>query len=168
MHFMKRILFLAVFIFAISGVNGQGFKQAAGIRAGWINPGIEYRYYTSEMHSLRALLSVRDRGVKLHALTEFYQYDLFPFSYQLVFFYGAGVHFGFESWDETVVELNRIYPETKSSIVAGLDGLIGVEYLFYEAPVKIGLEAKPFFDVFGRHGFDVRLLDFALTVKYLF
>jgi hypothetical protein len=165
---MKRILFLAVFILTITGASAQGFKQAAGIRAGWINPGIEYRYYTSEMHSLRGLLSVRDRGVKLHALTEFYQYDLFPFSYQLVFFYGAGIHFGFESWDELVTEPTRIYTETKSSIVTGLDGLIGVEYLFYEAPVKVGLEAKPFFDVFGRHGFDVRLLDFAFTVKYLF
>jgi hypothetical protein len=165
---MKRILFLAVFFFTITTVSAQGFKQAAGIRAGWLNPGIEYRYYTSETQSLKALLSVRDRGVQLHALTEFYQYDLFPFSFQLVFFYGAGVHFGFQSWDELVTEPTRIYTETKSSIVTGLDGLIGVEYLFYEAPVKIGLEAKPFFDVFGRHGFDVRLLDFAFTVKYLF
>lgn len=165
---MKRILFLVVFFFTITSVSAQGFKQAAGIRAGWINPGIEYRYYTSEMHSLKALLSVRDRGVKLHGLTEFYQYDLFPFSYQLVFFYGAGIHFGFESWDELVTEPTRIYTETKTSFVTGLDGLIGVEYLFYEAPVKVGLEAKPFFDVFGRHGFDVRLLDFAFTVKYLF
>lgn len=165
---MKRILFLVVFFFTITSVSAQGFKQAAGIRAGWINPGIEYRYYTTEMHSLKALLSVRDRGVKLHGLTEFYQYDLFPFSYQLVFFYGAGIHFGFESWDELVTEPTRIYTETKTSFVTGLDGLIGVEYLFYEAPVKVGLEAKPFFDVFGRHGFDVRLLDFAFTVKYLF
>lgn len=168
MHFMKRILFLAVLIFAISEASAQGFKQAAGIRAGWLNPGIEYRYYTSEMHSLKALLSVRNRGVELHALTEFYQYDLFPFSYQLVFFYGAGIHAGFESWDEMITEPTRIYFETKSAFVTGLDGLIGVEYVFYEAPVKVGLEAKPFFDVFGRQGFDVRLLDFAFTVKYLF
>lgn len=159
---------MAVFILTITGASAQGFKHAAGIRAGWISPGIEYRYYTSEMHSLRALLSVRSRGVQLHALTEFYQYDLFPFSYQLVFFYGAGIHAGFESWDEPVVEGNIRRFTTQRSLLAGLDGLIGVEYLFYEAPVKVGFEAKPFFDVFGRHGFDVRLLDFALTVKYLF
>lgn len=165
---MKRILFLAVFFLAITGVSAQGFKQAAGIRAGWINPGIEYRYYTSEMHSLRALLSVRDRGVQLHALTEFYQYDLFPFSYQLVFFYGAGLHFGFQSWDETKFQGSTRFDETRRSLLAGIDGVVGVEYLFYEAPVKVGLEVKPFVDVFGRYGFDVRLLDFALTVKYLF
>jgi len=165
---MKRILFLAVFFLAITGVSAQGFKQAAGIRAGWINPGIEYRYYTSEMHSLRALLSVRDRGVQLHALTEFYQYDLFPFSYQLVFFYGAGLHFGFQSWDETKFQGSTRFDETRRSLLAGIDGVVGVEYLFYEAPVKVGLEVKPFVDVFGRYGFDVRLLDFAFTVKYLF
>lgn len=165
---MKRILFLAVFFLAITGVSAQGFKQAAGIRAGWINPGIEYRYYTSEMHSLRALLSVRDRGIQLHALTEFYQYDLFPFSYQLVFFYGAGLHFGFQSWDETKFQGSTRFDETRRSLLAGIDGVVGVEYLFYEAPVKVGLEVKPFVDVFGRYGFDVRLLDFALTVKYLF
>lgn len=119
---MKRILFLVVFFLTVTGVNAQGFKQAAGIRAGWINPGIEYRYYTSETHSLRALLSVRDRGVQLHALSEFYQYDLFPFSYQLVFFYGAGVHFGFQSWDEINYEGNLRFDETRRSIVAGLDG----------------------------------------------
>ena len=165
---MKRVLIAVVFILIISNVNAQGYNQAVGIRAGWLSPGFEFRYYISDLHSLKALLAIRDRGVHLHALTEFYKYDLFSFSYQLVFFYGAGLHAGFESWDETVIEPNRIYSETKSSFVTGLDGLIGLEYLFYEAPVKVGLEAKPFFDVFGRHGFDVRLLDFALTVKYLF
>jgi hypothetical protein len=165
---MKRILFLAVFFLTVTGVNAQGFKQAAGIRAGWINPGIEYRYYTGETHALRALLSVRDRGVQLHALSEFYQYDLFPFSYQLVFFYGAGVHFGFQSWDETTFQGSTRFDETRRSLLAGIDGVVGVEYLFYEAPVKVGLEVKPYLDVFGRYGFDVRLPDFALTVKYLF
>lgn len=165
---MKRLLFFAVFFIVVTGISAQGFKQAVGIRAAWINPGIEYRYYTSEMHSLRALLSVRNQGVQLHALSEFYQYDLFPFSYQLVFFYGAGVHFGFESWDEMYFEGSWRYSETQHSLLAGLDGVVGVEYVLYEAPVKVGLEVKPFFDVFGRYGFDVRLPDFALTVKYLF
>ncbi|SHF25349.1 hypothetical protein SAMN05444274_104188 [Mariniphaga anaerophila] len=165
---MKRIIFFSIFFLLIIGARAQGFKQAVGIRAGWINPGIEYRYYTSEDHSLRALLAARDGGVQLHALTEFHQYDLFSFSEQLVFFYGAGVHFGFQSWDETVFTETIRFHETRHSLVAGIDGVAGVEYVFYEAPVKLGLEVKPYLDVFGRYGFDVRLLDVALTVKYLF
>ena len=165
---MKRILIAAAFILIIAGARAQGYGQALGLRAAWITPGLEYRYYTGDKHSLRALLSFRDRGVQAHALTEFYQYDLFPFSEQLVFFYGGGLHAGVETWNESVSEGNLHKTQSKSAFLAGLDGLIGVEYIFYEAPVTVGLEMKPFFDVFGRDGFDVRVFDFALTVKYLF
>ncbi len=165
---MKRILFFAIFILAFTTINAQGYKHSAGIRAAWISPGIEYSYYTADNHSLRALLSTRGRGVQLHLLTEFYEYDLFSFSPQLVFYYGGGVHFGTESWNKSVTEGNQIYTKTKSSFLAGLDGVAGVDYIFYEVPVKIGLEVKPFFDVFGRYGFRVKLPDFALRVNYLF
>ena len=165
---MKRFFGIIILLLSVTLANAQGYKQAAGIRASWISPGVEYRYYTSDSHSLKALLALRNRGVQLHALTEFYQYDLFPFSYQLVFFYGAGLHFGFESWDETVTGNNVTRFETQRSLLAGIDGILGVEYLFYEAPVKLGIEVKPFLDVFGRNGLDIIVHDFAFTVKYLF
>ena len=128
---MRRFLVIIVFFFVAGSVFAQGYKQSAGIRASWASPGLEYRYYTGEQHSFRGLLAIRNRGLQLHALSEFYQYDLFSFSYQLVFFYGAGVH-------------------------------------CYEAPVKLGIEVKPYLDFFGKNGFDVYLPDFALTVRYLF
>jgi len=54
-------------------------------------------------------------------------------------------------------------------IIMGANNLhYGIGDVFYEAPVKLGMEVKPFFDVFGRNGFEVRLPDFAFTVKYLF
>jgi hypothetical protein len=165
---MKRFLFLSMFILFSGGISAQGYSQAVGIRAGWISPGIEYRYYRNDVHSFRGLVSVRDRGLQFHALTEFYQYDLFPFSYQLVFLYGAGAHFGFESWDEPYFENNQRLNNVQSSILAGLDGLVGLEYLFYAAPLKIGVELKPFFDVFGQDEFNIVLWDMAFTVKYLF
>lgn len=165
---MKKFLIIAFLLVAANGIFAQGYSQALGIRAGWVSPGIEYRYYNSDEFSLRALLSVRDRGLQLHGMTEFYIYDLFPFSYQLVFVYGAGIHAGFESWDEVTTENNQRQTNVQSAFLAGLDGLVGLEYIFYEAPVKIGIEAKPFFDVFGRHGFNVVLPDIAFTVKYLF
>jgi hypothetical protein len=93
---------------------------------------------------------------------------LFDFSEQLVFFYGAGLHAGYESWDEPRYYNNDRWFTTRSSIIAGLDGLAGVEYVFYEIPISVGLEVKPYFDLFGREMFDVHLFDFALTIKYLF
>ena len=165
---MKRFLIVALLVIAVNELFAQGFTQSLGIRAGWVSPGLEYRYYNNDEHSYRGLITVRNRGIQVHAMTEYHRYDLFPFSYQLVFFYGAGIHVGFESWDEAVVEENRSFSRVQSSFLAGLNGVVGLEYLFYEAPVKIGFEVKPFFDVFGRYGFDVVLPDIAFTVKYLF
>jgi hypothetical protein len=158
---MKRFFIVSSLLLVIMSAGAQGFNQSLGIRAAWITPGLEYRYYTSDALSLRGILAFRDRGLQIHALSEFHQYDLFPFSYQLVFFYGLGVHLGFESWDE---EMGTV----KSAALAGVDGIVGLEYLFYEAPLKAGVEVKPFFDVFGRKGFKFIVPDFAFTVKYLF
>jgi len=116
------------------------------------------------------LLGIRDRGLQMHAFTEFYEYDLFPFTYQLVFFYGFGGHFGYESWNEEQVQNGLRREVTRTSFLAGIDGLIGVEYLFYDAPMVFGLEVKPYLDLYGKDGleFDVMPYDFAFTVKYLF
>ena len=165
---MKRFLFFIVFILSFSCLYGQGYTQALGVRAGWASPGIEYRYYTSDVNSLKALLATRDHGLQLHGFAEFFQYDLFPFSHQLILFYGLGAHIGYESWDVTRNEGARIYYDTHYSLLAGLDGLAGIEYVFYEAPLMAGIEIKPFFDLFGRNGLDVMLFDLAFTIKYIF
>jgi len=104
----------------------------------------------------------------LHALKEFHQYDLFDFSENLVFFYGFGIHAGYESWDVAHWDYDTRWYSTRTSPIAGLDGLAGVEYVFYEIPLSLGLEVKPYFDVFGRKTFDMQLFDFAFTIKYLF
>lgn len=165
---MRHLIIMAAMVAAAYSVSAQGYKQAAGIRASWISPGFEYRYYTSDEHSLRGLLSFRNRGVQLCALTEFHTYDLFSFSDQIVFFYGAGLHAGFESWDEIIEVDERRLVDTRTSAIAGIDGVIGLEYVFYEAPVKLGLEVKPYLDLFGHEDININLYDFAFTVKYLF
>ncbi len=164
---MKRYLLLIAFLFVTTLAFGQGYTQALGIRGG-LTPGVEYRYYTSDKNSLKALVGIRDRGLQLYALTEFYQFDLFPFSYQLVFFYGFGLHGGYESWDEERLQNGDRSFVTRSSLLAGVDGLVGLEYIFYEAPVILGVEAKPYVDVFGREDLKIQPFDFAFTVKYIF
>ena len=168
---MKRVLFFAVLLFAGNLVFGQGFKQAVGIRGG-LTSGVEYRYYTSDQHSFKALLGNRSfdgrRGLQLHVLSEYYKYDLFDFSYQLVMYYGFGAHAGYESWDTIQNGTNSSREVTKTAFVTGVDLLAGLEYLFYEAPVTAGFELKPYFDILGKNGIDVQLFDFAFTLKYLF
>lgn len=164
---MKRFLILIILIISGSYLWAQGFNQAIGIRGG-LSSGFEYRIYTDDANSYKFLLSTRDRGLQFHILKEFHQYDMFSFTDQLVFFYGAGIHAGYERWDEFHLQNNVSWYNTRTSAIAGLDGLVGLEYVFQEVPVSLGVEAKPYFEFFGREMFDLNLFDFAFTVKYLF
>jgi hypothetical protein len=164
---MKHFLFL----FALASLNivafSQEFKQAAGIRAGYTG-GVEYRIYTDAENSYKFLLGSRERGVVAHALKEFHRYDLFTFTDQLNVLFGAGLHVGYERWDQQYYNYNTSYYVTRTAFIAGLDGLAGLEYMFLEVPLSVGLEVKPYFDFFGREMFYFQLFDFALTVKYHF
>lgn len=164
---MKRFFLLALFAISSQIISAQGYKQAAGIRAGW-SSGLEYRYYTDDSNSYKFLLSGRNRGLQAHALKEFHEYDLFSFSDQLVFVYGFGVHAGYERWNEWYAAPGRSWYNMRSSFVIGGDGLAGVEYIFDEYPILAGFEVKPYFDLFGKNPFRVNFFDFAFTAKYLF
>ena len=165
---MKKLLFILLLFFATAlTVEAQQFSKAVGIRAG-LTSGFEYRFYTDDVNSYKILLTARNHGTQIGIMKEFHKYDLFDFSDQLVFIYGIGVHGGYEWWHEAHYELNRTWYNSKASLVAGLDALAAVEYTFYEYPVSVGFEVKPFFNVWGQKAFDLKLFDFAFTLKYLF
>ena len=164
---MKRLLLISALIFFSCISFSQDFKYAAGIRAGYTG-GVEFRIYTDDLNSYKLLLGSRNRGALLHAIKEFHRPDLFSFTDQLNFVFGAGVHAGYERWDQQYFNYNTSYNVTQTAFIAGIDGLAGLEYLFHEVPVSLGLEVKPYFDLFGRDMFDIELFDFAFTVKYHF
>ena len=164
---MKRFYIFITLVFAGLYTGAQDYTKSVGLRGG-ISSGFEYRFFTDDANSYKILLSTRDRGIQLHAFKEFHQYQLFNFTDQLVFYFGAGVHTGFQSWDEVRVRDHIKWYDTKTRIIAGLDGLAGLDYVFYEVPISIGVEVKPYFDLFGRDMFKLQLFDFAFTVRYLF
>ncbi|HSO89338.1 MAG TPA: hypothetical protein VLQ91_22480 [Draconibacterium sp.] len=164
---MKRLLLISAFVALSCTAFSQGFKQAVGIRAGYTG-GIEYRIYTDDLNSYKFLLGSRDRGVLIHAMKEFHRYELFSFTDQLNFVFGAGVHMGYERWDQQYYNYNTSYYVTHTAFIAGIDGLAGLEYMFRDVPISLGLEVKPYFDLFGREMFDFQLFDFAFTAKYHF
>ena len=162
-HFLLILTLAGFNVFAFS----QEFKQAIGIRAGFTG-GIEYRIYTDEENSYKFLLGSRERGLVAHALKEFHRYDLFAFTDQLNVVFGAGLHVGYERWDQQYYNYNTSYYVTRTAFIAGLDGLAGLEYMFLEVPLSVGLEVKPYFDFLGHETFDFELFDFAFTLKYHF
>ncbi len=164
---MKKLIILVLIIVEAISLGAQDFKQAVGLRCG-LTPGFEYRIYTDDANSFRFLLSSRNNGIQLHALKEFHQFDLFSFSDQLIFIYGLGIHAGYVQYNTERFYYNTHYYENTAALIAGLDGLAGVEYNFLKIPVSVGMEVKPYFDLFGQQLFHIQPFDFALTIKYLF
>ncbi len=164
---MNRFILTAIILLFATSVFTQDFRQAVGIRAG-LTAGFEYRIYADEMNSYKFLVGSRERGLIVHALREFHRYELFDFTDQLNFVFGAGVHAGYERWDQQYVSYNSVYYQTHTAFIAGLDGLAGLEYMFQEVPISLGLEVKPYFDLFGKEMFDFQIFDFAFTAKYHF
>jgi hypothetical protein len=78
------------------------------------------------------------------------------------------VHAGYQRWDQRYYHYNSSYYVTRTSFIAGLDGLAGLEYRFVNVPVSLGIEVKPYFDFFGPKFFYLQPFDFAFTAKYHF
>lgn len=163
------IITLLVLLF-FNPVIAQDYTRAVGIRGG-ISSGFEYRAFADEYLSYRALLSTRHRGIQLTGLKEFHQYGMFDFSPELVFIYGFGAHIGYEQWrayDPYRNDNYTYYWENRAGPIAGLDALAGVEYNFTDLPLTIGLEAKPYFNLFGKNFFQLQPFDVAFTIRYVF
>lgn len=167
---MKHIiLFGLLFSLALTGFSQDGNK-AVGIRGG-LSSGFEYRVFTDDLNSYKVLLSTRRHGLQLTGLKEFHRPDVFDAGEELSFVYGVGAHVGFESWDKYYRE--DFYPylrysERRTGPIAGLDALAGLEYAIPTIPLVAGIEAKPYFNLFGEDFFDLEVFDFAFTLKYTF
>jgi len=165
---MKRFLLCTALAVISFSVFSQEFRYAAGIRAGYTG-GVEFRIYTDELNSYKFLLGTRQNGAVIHAMKEFHQPGLFSFTDQLNFVYGGGLHVGYERWNQRYFRNNNsVYYASGTDYIAGIDGLAGLEYMFAEVPLSLGIEAKPYFDLFGRKVFDLELFDLAFTIKYHF
>jgi hypothetical protein len=158
-------------LMALAGYT-QGSDMAIGIRAG-LSSGFEYRVFTEDNISYKGLLSTRlnGQGLQLTGLKEYHVHDVFDIGEDLSFVYGFGAHAGFESWyiyTSDVNYLGIIYQHRKSGPIAGLDGLASLEYTIPQMPFVVGIEVKPYFNVFGQKLVQFQLFDFAFTVKYTF
>ena len=175
METMKQIyLAVSLLLLAFSGFSEEPVK-AVGIRGG-LSSGFEYRVYSGDLTSYKALLSFRKQGLQLTGMKEFHVADAFDIGEEeLSFVYGFGAHVGFESWHREYYRDNldytfppTLYRERRSVPIAGLDGLAAIEYTVKEIPFVVGVEVKPYFNLFGKSFFQLQPFDFAFTVKYTF
>ena len=167
---MKHFFISGIILCFALSVFSQSADKAVGIRGG-LSSGFEYRVFSGEQSSYKVLLSTRRQGLQLTGLKEYHEPDIFDIGENFSLIYGLGVHAGFESWriyyNDPIIQNTNI-SQRKSGVIAGLDALGAIEYTIPEIPIVIGIEDKPYFNLFGKNFFQLEPFDFAFTVKYTF
>ncbi len=139
---IRKYIFTYTFILFSNLLSAQ-YLNAVGLRGG-LHSGIGFRHMLTNDTALEGILHSRWHGVELVGLIE-YQQDLS--SDGLYWYYGYGAHAGFYDNKYTYWE-----PDGNTTVI-GIDGILAIEYKFFNAPVAIAMDWKPYFNLLGNTGF---------------
>ena len=131
---MKKLIFSIFFIAILcKTTSAQDYQTAFGGRLGTSN-GFTVKHFISKNAALEGLITARWNGFMIIGLYEICN----PIREikGLYWFYGFGAHGG--SWND-----NYKKDRKENSLAIGLDGIIGLEYNFYNLPISVGLDYKP-------------------------
>lgn len=154
----KIVLTLIMAISIVTLASAQDYQTGVGLRAGFSN-GLTIKHFVSEKAAFEGLLSTRWRGIDITGL-----YEIHNVAFEvdrLNWYYGFGAHIGF--WDGSNASWGT--PGTAYTVI-GIDGILGIEYNFSEAPINIGIDWKPAFNLVGYSGFWPD--GGALSIRYIF
>lgn len=157
----KTLLTIAIVLSSLTLIKAQDYENALGLRAG-LSTGITFKHFFSTTDAVEGILSMRYSGFNLTGL---YERHMAAFDTEgLYFYYGGGGHIGFydsDPWDDDDVDDND-----DSIMLIGVDGIVGLEYVFKEIPFNISLDWKPAINLIGRTHFVGDEL--ALSFRYMF
>jgi hypothetical protein len=155
---MKKILLTIVAAAAVTlCANGQEYKTGVGLRLG-SSSGFTIKHFVNRRAAIEGLLLTKWHGFDLTGLYEVQQ-KAFDTDH-LDWYYGFGAHIGFYNGD--YVEWGAA---GRTYNIVGIDGILGLEYTFEDAPINIGLDLKPALNFVGYSGF---WTDIAISVRYVF
>ena len=158
---MKKLVITSLFAFCLVSIGlAQDYKTGIGLRGGFEN-GLTIKHFTREKSAYEFILASRWRGFEVTGLYEVHNqaFDVERFKW----FVGFGGHVGSWNGDYTY----RYWGEQGTNYtVAGIDGILGLEYSFKEVPFNLSLDWKPAFNFIGYSGFwgDGG----ALSIRYIF
>ncbi len=138
---MKKAVLLLILLVSISGLKAQTYDNAIGLRGG-LHSGLTYKHFISNTKAIEGILHTRWGGWEIVGLME--HHNDIPDVNGLYWFYGYGAHIGFYDAANT-----GWYDDGNSYTVVGVDGIIGLEYQIPGAPLTLGLDWKPYFNLTG-------------------
>ena len=156
---MRRILLTFALLLTIATIGrAQDYKTGIGLRAG-LSYGLTIKHFLNEKAAVEGLIQTRWSGFDVTGL-----YEIHATAFEvdkLRWYYGGGAHIGF--WNGKYVSWGTY---GNNYTVIGIDGIIGIEYSFSEAPINIGLDWKPAINLTGHSGLVGD--GGALSIRYIF
>jgi hypothetical protein len=141
---MQKIFFVLLLATIITAAHAQApYNHAIGLKF----PGgfsLTYKKFVSDTRNLEGQATVWHKGFRAAGLYEFnfFTFDKVP---ELSWFIGPGAHLGF--WKS---EFKDSYG---SQIDLGVDGIIGLDYKFKDAPINVSVDWQPAVTLIGSAGF---------------
>lgn len=165
---IKKILFACCCFISLHSA-AQDYKTGLGIRFGGLNSGITVKHFTSSTSAIEGIVSFSHRTFVITGLYEKH----FPIKNApgLTGFAGVGGHLGFFRYGGHYYIYkkrgNVYYSEDRNAttLIAGIDGILGLDYKIKGAPINLALDIKPFID-FADSPFGY--FDGALSVRFTF
>jgi hypothetical protein len=152
--------------------GGQsGYKTGIGLRFG-PEAGLTLKHFLNK-NAVEVILS-SGWGYGGFRLTGLYEvHKPFPSVKGLDWFFGGGAHvgtysgryYGYSAYNGGYHDKNgKWHPDYRSRYMTlGIDGILGLEYLFEDFPITIGLDIKPYIDLIG---WGNHFADGAFTIRY--
>jgi len=165
-----------------SGSN-SGYNTGIGLRGGGYSSGLTIKHFLSGKNgvALEALVTTeyQARGARLTLLGE--KHKGLADVKGLQFYYGAGFHAGAHQGRYYFADDRYYYKGRKGDyylvhgdyryddatyVAVGADLILGLEYKLEDLPFVVGVDYKPFFEVF--HGYTGFYHDAAVSLRYTF
>ncbi|MGE4586075.1 MAG: hypothetical protein AB7D05_01900, partial [Mangrovibacterium sp.] len=158
---MKKIMLAMALVIAV-GFQGkaQDYDTGIGLRAGSFS-GLTVKHFLSQSHAVEGILSSRWEGIDLAGLYEYHQ-PAFN-TPGLNWYCGVGAHIGFWDGDHSHWD----YDDDNRAIL-GINGIIGIEYNFAEAPINLSIDWMPVLNITDKDGDDFWADGIALSIRYIF
>jgi hypothetical protein len=168
----KIMLVLALSAIIFPAMAQENMKQA-GFRFG-NTTGFTGRIITENNFAFEGILGFREGGMQVYGLFESRKPLYLNRVDNMFLYFGCGAHIGFVHWNEYDKHYDPYHDyyddnyDWHIGAAFGLDGIIGMEYSFVNAPISMAVDFKPFFELYGPFLMKVNFWDFGFHVRYNF
>jgi hypothetical protein len=154
---MKKLLITSIILVSMNILlKAQDYENSVGLRLGMSN-GISLKHFFTTTDAGEAILTARWGGLNLTGLAE--RHSLAFDTDGLYYYYGGGLHLG-------TFKNNSWFSDGNNHVLIGIDGILGLEYIFKDLPLNASIDWKPGLNLIGYTGFWWD--EGAVSVRYIF